>query len=43
LRNLVGNTREITRTFNRPKPVVKDSTKSPGDSTKRPPPRRRSR
>jgi hypothetical protein len=39
LRNLVGNTTEIRRTFTVPKPTPKDTThKTSPDSTRRPPP-----
>jgi hypothetical protein len=39
LRNLVGNSTEIRRTFVPPKPVPKDTThKTPADSARRPPP-----
>lgn len=39
LRNLVGNTTEIRRTFTAPKPTPKDTTrKTAPDSTRRPPP-----
>jgi hypothetical protein len=41
LRNLVGNSHEITRTFTVPKVVPRDTTKQPApDTTRRPPPKK---